>query len=75
MCFGDSLRILFSLNLSSILYYRGLYSGRSTPILRMWIGCVPIMHSNSIILGIVEPYIVYKAIYNYFFLDKEFLHS
>jgi len=23
---------------------------------------------------VIEPYIVYKAIYNYFFLDKEFLH-
>jgi len=24
---------------------------------------------------VIEPYIVYKAIYNYFFLNKEFLHS
>jgi len=24
---------------------------------------------------VVEPCVVYKAIYNYFFLDKEFLHS
>jgi len=24
---------------------------------------------------VVEPYVVYKAIYNYSFLDKEFLHS
>jgi len=24
---------------------------------------------------VIEPYIVYKAIYNYSFLDKEFLHS
>jgi len=24
---------------------------------------------------VVEPYIIYKAIYNYSFLDKEFLHS
>jgi len=23
---------------------------------------------------VIEPYIIYKAIYNYFFLDKEFLH-
>ena len=56
MCFSGSLRILFSLNLSSILYYRGLYSGRSTPMLRMWIGCVPIMRSDNIILGEVYGY-------------------
>jgi len=24
---------------------------------------------------VVEPYVIYKAIYNYSFLDKEFLHS
>jgi len=24
---------------------------------------------------VIEPYIIYKAIYNYSFLDKEFLHS
>ena len=24
---------------------------------------------------VIEPYVVYKAIYNYSFLDKEFLHS
>jgi len=24
---------------------------------------------------VVKPYVVYKAIYNYSFLDKEFLHS
>jgi len=24
---------------------------------------------------VIEPYIVYKAIYNYSFLNKEFLHS
>ena len=23
---------------------------------------------------VVEPYVIYKAIYNYSFLDKEFLH-
>ena len=53
MCFGSSLRILFSLDLSSVLYYRGLYSGRSTPVLRMWFGCVPIIRSGSIVLGVV----------------------
>ena len=56
MYFSGSLRILFSLNLSSILYYRGLYSGRSIPILRMWIRCIPIMRSDSIILGGVYSY-------------------
>jgi len=60
MCFGDSLYILFSLNLSSVLYRGGLYSGSSTPILYMWIGCVPIIHSNSIILGVVYGY---RALY------------
>jgi len=60
ICFGDSLRILFNLNLSSVLYYRGLYSGRSTPMLRIWIGCVPIIYSNSIILGVVYGY---RALY------------
>jgi len=53
MCFGDSLRILFSLNLYIILYYRGLYSGRSIPVLRMWIGYVPIIRSNNIVPGVV----------------------
>jgi len=24
---------------------------------------------------VIEPYVIYKAIYNYSFLDKEFLHS
>jgi len=24
---------------------------------------------------VIEPYVVYKAIYNYSFLDKKFLHS
>jgi len=24
---------------------------------------------------VIEPYVVYKAIYNYSFLDKEFLYS
>jgi len=56
ICFGSSLRILFSLNLSSFLYRGGLYSGRSTPILRIWIRCVPIMRSGSIILGGVYSY-------------------
>jgi len=60
MCFGSSLRILFSLNLSNILYCRGLYSGRSIPILRMWIRYVPIIYSNSIILGGVYSY---RALY------------
>jgi hypothetical protein len=56
MYFSSSLCILFSPNLSSILYYRGLYSSRSTPILCMWIGCVPIMRSGSIVLGVVYSY-------------------
>jgi len=56
MCFGSSLYILFSLNLSSFLYYRGLHSGRSTPVLRMWIRYVPIIYSGSIILGGVYGY-------------------
>jgi len=56
MCFSNSLRILFGLNLYIVLYYGGLYSGRSTPVLRMWIGCVPIMRSNNIVLGIVYSY-------------------
>jgi hypothetical protein len=60
MCFSSSLRILFSLNLSSVLYYRGLYSGRSTPILRIWIRYIPIIYSNSIILGGVYSY---RALY------------
>jgi hypothetical protein len=50
MCFGGSLRILFGPDLSSVLYYRGLHSGRSTPMLRMWIGCVPIVKDNYIII-------------------------
>jgi len=62
MCFGGSLRILFSLNLSSILYREGLYSSRSTPILRMWIRCVPIMRSSSIILGGVYNYRALRCI-------------
>jgi len=53
MCFGNSLRILFSLNLYIVLYYKGLYSSRSTPILRMWIRYVPIIYSDNIILGVV----------------------
>jgi len=56
MCFGNSSRILFSLNLYIILYYRGLYSGRSIPVLRMWIRCVPIIYSNNIILGVIYGY-------------------
>jgi len=56
MCFGSSLRILFSLNLSSILYYRGLYSSRSIPMLCMWIRYAPIVYSNSIVLGGVCGY-------------------
>jgi len=56
ICFGSSLRILFSLNLSSVLYRGGLYSGRSIPILRMWIECAPIIYSDSIILGGVYGY-------------------
>ena len=56
MYFGNSLRILFSLNLYIILYYRGLYSGYSTPVLRMWIRCVPIVHSNNIVPGVVYSY-------------------
>jgi len=62
MCFGGSLRILFSLNLSSVLYCGGLYSGRSTPILRIWIRCIPIMRSNSIILGGVCSYRALRCI-------------
>ncbi len=53
ICFSGSLRILFSLDLYNVLYYRGLYSGRSTPMLYMWIRCVPIVYSNNIILGII----------------------
>jgi len=56
MCFGGSLRILFGLNLSSVLYRGGLYSGRSIPMLRTWIKCVPIMRSNNIVLGGVYSY-------------------
>jgi len=56
MCFGNSLRILFSLDLYIILYYRGLHSGRSTPMLRIWIGYVPIICSNNIVLGVVYSY-------------------
>jgi hypothetical protein len=56
MYFGGSLRILFSPNLSSVLYYRGLHSSRSTPILRIWIRYIPIIRSSSIILGIVYNY-------------------
>jgi len=56
MCFGGSLRILFGLDLSSVLYRGGLHSGRSTPVLRMWIGCVPIVRSGSIVLGGVCGY-------------------
>jgi hypothetical protein len=47
MCFSGSLHILFGLDLGSVLYHRGLYSGYSTPVLRMWIRCVPIVYSNS----------------------------
>ena len=60
MYFGSSLRILLSLNLSSVLYYRGLYSSRSTPILRMWFRYIPIIHSDSIILGVIYSY---RALY------------
>jgi len=56
ICFGSSLRILFSLNLSSVLYYRDLHSGYSTPILRMWIRYIPIIRSSSIVLGVVYSY-------------------
>ena len=58
--FSGSLRILFSLSLYNILYYKGLYSGCSIPILRIWIKCVPIIHINSIILGVVYSY---RALY------------
>jgi len=58
MYFYSSLRILFSLNLSSILYRGGLYSSYSTPIQRMWIRYIPIIRSNSIILSAVYSYIV-----------------
>jgi len=53
VCFSNSSRILFGLNLYIVLYYRGLYSGRSTPVLHIWIGCVPIMRSDNIVLGVV----------------------
>jgi len=56
VCFGDSSRILFSLNLYIILYCGGLYSGRSIPVLCIWIGCVPIIYSNNIVLGVVYGY-------------------
>jgi len=56
MCFGDSSRILFGLDLYIILYYRGLHSGRSISVLCMWIGCVPIIYSNNIVLGVVCSY-------------------
>jgi hypothetical protein len=62
MCFGGSLRILFSPDLSSVLYYRGLHSGRSTPMLRMWIRCIPIIYSGSIILGVVYSYRALRCI-------------
>jgi len=54
--FSGSLRILFSLNLSSVLYYRGLYSSRSIPMLYIWIRYIPIIYSGSIILGVVYGY-------------------
>jgi len=60
MCFSGSLYILFSFNLSSVLYCGGLYNSRSIPILRMWIKCVPIIHSDNIILGRVYSY---RALY------------
>ena len=56
MCFSGTLYILFSLNLGSILYYKGLYSGHSTPILYIWIKCTPILYNNSIILGEIYGY-------------------
>jgi len=56
VCFGNSLRILFGLDLYIVLYYRGLYSGRSISMLCMWIGCVPIIYSDNIVLGIVCGY-------------------
>jgi len=62
MCFSGSLRILFGLNLSSFLYRGGLHSGRSTPMLRMWIRCVPIVRSGSIILGGVYSYRALRCI-------------
>jgi hypothetical protein len=52
--------ISFNLNLSSVLYYRGLYSDYNTPILRIWIKYIPIIYSNSIVLGRVYSY---KALY------------
>ena len=60
MYFSGSLRILFGFGLSSVLYYRGLYSGYSTPMLCMWIKYIPIIYSNNIILGGVCSY---KALY------------
>jgi len=56
VCFSDSSRILFGLDLYIVLYCGGLYSGRSTPVLRMWIRYVPIIYSNNIVLGIVCGY-------------------
>ena len=56
MCFGGSLHILFGLNLGSILYYKGLYSGRSTPVLCIWIKYAPIIYSDSTVLGGVYSY-------------------
>jgi len=60
VCFGDSSRILFGLNLYIVLYYGGLYSGRSISVLRMWTRCVPIMRSDNIVPGVVCGY---RALY------------
>ena len=60
MCFGGSLCILFSLDFRNVLCCRGLHNGYSTPMLRIWIGCVPIVYSGNIGLGVVYSY---KALY------------
>src|SRR6266702_6886602 len=60
--FSGSLRILFSLNFRNILYYRGLYSGYSIPMLYIWIRCVPIIYSNNISLGVDYSYRVLYCI-------------
>src|SRR6266567_3995939 len=62
ICFGGSLRILFSLNFHNILYYGGLYSGHSTPVLHIWIRYILIISSNNIILGIDCSYRVLYCI-------------
>ena len=60
MCFSNSLHILFSFNLSNVLYYKSLYSGYSTPVLNILIKYIPIIYNNSIILGVDCGY---KALY------------